>query len=46
MLGKIPIDPNIAISADDGKPYVYHYAKTETAKVFADTIAPILKMDD
>ena len=45
FLGKIPIDPQIVDSCDDGKPYVYHYARTETAKAFARAIVPILEMD-
>jgi len=32
LLGSIPLDPNIGKSGDDGKPFIYHYAKTETAK--------------
>lgn len=46
MLGKLPIDPNIALSADDGKPYVFHFAKTETAKIFEEMIKPILLLDE
>lgn len=32
LLGSIPLDPNIGKSGDEGKPFIYHYAKTETAK--------------
>ncbi|HBD95288.1 MAG: hypothetical protein A2015_16150 [Spirochaetes bacterium GWF1_31_7] len=32
ILGKIPIDPNIVTSSDDGKPFVYHYAKTKAGE--------------
>ncbi|MBN2712298.1 MAG: P-loop NTPase [Planctomycetes bacterium] len=45
FLGKIPIDPQIAHAGDDGKPYVYHFAKTESAKCFEKVVSPILAMD-
>lgn len=32
IIGNIPIDPNIVESGDQGKPYVYHYGKTEGGK--------------
>ena len=44
FLGRIPIDPQIAQACDDGKPYIYHYNKTETAKAFEKAIQPIVKM--
>ena len=46
FLGRIPIDPAIGQACDDGKPFVYHYARTETAKAFERIIAPILSMSD
>lgn len=46
FLGRIPIDPAIGESCDDGKPFVYHYSKTETAKAFARIAAPILSLPD
>ncbi|MDI6793772.1 MAG: iron-sulfur cluster carrier protein MrpORP [bacterium] len=45
FLGRIPLDPQIVESCDDGKPYVYHYARTETAKAFGRVIVPLLEMD-
>lgn len=36
VLGSIPIDVNIVHSGDEGKPYVYHYGKTEGGKIFSD----------
>ncbi|MEW6619113.1 MAG: iron-sulfur cluster carrier protein MrpORP [bacterium] len=45
FLGRIPIDPDIVHSCDDGKPYVYHYSHSETAKAFARATVPILEMD-
>ena len=46
FLGRIPIDPAIGASCDDGKPFVYHYNKTETAKAFARITEPILALAD
>lgn len=34
FLGKIPIDPAVGISCDQGSPFVYHRSDTATAKVF------------
>ncbi len=45
FLGSIPIDPAIVEASDDGKPFVYHYNKTESAKAFTAAIKPILEMD-
>ncbi len=45
FLGKIPIEPQIVEASDDGKPFVYHYSKTEAAKAFSTAIKPILNMD-
>ena len=42
FLGRIPMDPEICEAGDGGKPYVHHYARTETAKAFGRAIAPIL----
>jgi len=41
FLGRIPIDPQIVEAGDAGKPYVSHYAGTETAKAFARVIKPL-----
>jgi Mrp family chromosome partitioning ATPase/predicted Fe-Mo cluster-binding NifX family protein len=46
FLGRIPIDPFVGKACDDGKPFVYHYNKTETAKAFERVIAPILALSD
>lgn len=42
FLGRVPIDPQIAEASDAGKPYMYHYARTETAKAFSRVIQPIM----
>jgi len=44
FLGKIPIDPQIVEASDSGKPFVYHYSKTEAAKAFAGVVQPLLAM--
>ena len=45
LLGKIPIDPLVCRSGDDGKPFIHHYSKTATAKAFEEVIKPILALD-
>ncbi len=42
FLGRIPIDPRLGAACDDGQPFVYHQASTETAGAFANIVAPIL----
>ncbi|MBN2372254.1 P-loop NTPase [bacterium] len=44
FLGSVPIDPQVVDASDSGKPYMYHYARTETAKAFGRVIRPILEM--
>jgi len=44
FLGRVPLDPAVGEACDDGKPFVYHFSRTETAKVFARIIAPILTL--
>ncbi len=43
FLGKIPIEPEIARSGDEGKPYLYFYGKSETAKRFDDIVNKIVQ---
>ena len=45
FLGSIPIEPMIVDASDSGKPFVYHYSKTEAAKAFVTAIEPILNME-
>lgn len=45
FLGRIPIEPQIVEASDSGKPFVYHYSKTEAARAFSTAIEPILNMD-
>ncbi len=44
FLGRIPIDPAVGQACDDGKPFVDHYSRTETAQAFERIIAPILSL--
>jgi ATP-binding protein involved in chromosome partitioning len=43
FLGKIPLDPDIVKSGDEGRPYVYFYGKSETAKRFDAITAAIMQ---
>jgi Mrp family chromosome partitioning ATPase/predicted Fe-Mo cluster-binding NifX family protein len=45
FLGKIPLDPAIVKSGDEGRPYVYFYGKSETAKRF-DAIAAVIMQEE
>ena len=44
FLGRIPLDPQIAQACDAGKPYIYHFSQTETAKAFEKAIRPIAEL--
>jgi predicted Fe-Mo cluster-binding NifX family protein len=44
FLGRVPIDPAVGEACDDGKPFVYHYSRTETAKAFERVVTPILAL--
>jgi Mrp family chromosome partitioning ATPase/predicted Fe-Mo cluster-binding NifX family protein len=45
FLGRIPIDPQIVQACDSGRPFVYHYNQSQTAKAFGKTLNPILELD-
>jgi len=45
FLGRIPIDPDIVRSCDSGKPFVFHYNRSQTAKAFENISNPILELD-
>jgi ATP-binding protein involved in chromosome partitioning len=45
FLGRIPIDPQIVEACDSGKPFVYHYRQSQTAKAFEKALNPILELD-
>ena len=42
FLGRIPIDPAIVDSTDEGKPFVYAYGKTATAKLISEIVERII----
>lgn len=41
FLGSIPLDPDIAKSGDEEKPYIYFYSKSIAAKVFDNIVEKI-----
>lgn len=42
FLGKVPLDPDIVKSGDEGSPYVLSYGKTKTAAVFDGIVDSII----
>jgi len=42
FLGRIPLDPQIVVSGDAGRPFVQSFADSTSAKAFARVIGPIL----
>jgi predicted Fe-Mo cluster-binding NifX family protein len=46
FLGRIPIDPDVVRSCDSGKPFVFNYSKSQTAKAFESISSPILELDN
>jgi len=46
FLGRIPIDPQIVQACDSGKPFVYHYNQSQTAKAFEKILNPIFELDN
>jgi len=44
FLGRVPIDPRVMKSGDDGKPFVSHMAGSETAQAFAGIVEPIASL--
>jgi Mrp family chromosome partitioning ATPase len=45
FLGKIPLDPRVGQSGDEGTPFVYRFGKTETAKAFRPVIDILLNKE-
>ena len=45
FLVKAPIDPAIVLVSDSGKPYMFQYTTTKTARAFDEVILPILEME-
>lgn len=46
FLGRVPVDPDVGISCDDGIPFIKKYAGSKTASIFQDSMAPILELDN
>jgi predicted Fe-Mo cluster-binding NifX family protein len=44
FLGRIPIDPQIVGTSDEGKPFVYHLRQTESTQAFIRAIQPVLQL--
>jgi ATP-binding protein involved in chromosome partitioning len=43
FLGKIPIDPKIVESGDEGKPFITHHPESKASKVFSEIVEKILQ---
>ena len=46
FLGRIPLDPNIVETGDNGHPYLQGYRDSETARAFDVVITPLLNLPD
>lgn len=46
FLGRIPIEPQIVQACDFGKPFVFHYSQSKTAKTFQRILNPILELEN
>jgi Mrp family chromosome partitioning ATPase len=44
FLGRIPLEPNIVVAGDSGKPYCEHYRESGTAQAFNAVIEPLLAL--
>lgn len=45
FLGKIPIEPKIVESGDNGKPYTQYYKDSGISKIFESIIKPLLELN-
>jgi ATP-binding protein involved in chromosome partitioning len=45
FLGRIPIEPEVAVSGDAGLPYFLRYTDTAAGKAFAEIVRPILERE-
>ena len=46
FLGSIPMDPLVVEACDAGKPFVYHYSKSPTAKAMQSILDSLILPDD
>ncbi|MBN2184912.1 MAG: P-loop NTPase [Candidatus Krumholzibacteriota bacterium] len=44
FLGLVPIEPRVAQAGDSGQPFVLNHPGTETGKLFANLLAPLLAL--
>lgn len=44
FLGKVPIEPAIGTACDSGKPYVYAYSQTQTAKIITGIVEQLVEI--
>jgi Mrp family chromosome partitioning ATPase len=44
FLGRVPLDPQIVISSDEGKPFIYYHQNTEAAAAFKRIVEPLLDL--
>jgi len=44
FLGRIPLDPQIVESSDEGRPFIFHHQDTEAAAAFRRIVAPLLEL--
>jgi hypothetical protein len=44
FLGRIPIDPRLVVTSDEGKPFVLEYPSSPTTDAFDKIIGPILDL--
>ena len=44
FLGAVPFDPAIVLAADSGEPFVVKHPESETGRIFAALVAPILSL--
>ena len=46
FLGRIPLDPNMVISGDQGMPFVSRFKNSKTAEAFGSIIDPLLNLPE
>jgi ATP-binding protein involved in chromosome partitioning len=44
LLGRIPLDPRLVTTSDEGKPFVLEYPTSQAARAFDEIIAPMLAL--
>jgi ATP-binding protein involved in chromosome partitioning len=46
FLGRIPMDPQIVGTSDEGKPFIYHLRQTESTQAFIRAIQPVFQLQE